>query len=69
MDRVSESELSFTMPCSLSRTDFEKIRNDLLELIQKSTKLIAPSKPEELAFINIDWMLVKPKLQKPVSQN
>lgn len=61
-DDLAQNELMFTSPCSLSRADFEKIREELLALIRKTNQAIIDSPAEEVACMNIDWFyLNKPK--------
>jgi hypothetical protein len=61
MDRIADDELCFTMPCTLSKADYSKIRSEIVALIQKSTAIVGPSKSEEMAFMNIDWFRFKAK--------
>jgi len=57
-DRVSNSELMFTSPMSLSKQDFELIREDLAELLKKISKVVKDSSAEEIACLNIDMFWI-----------
>lgn len=59
LDRLSEEELCFTMPCTISKADFERIRTMLLHVIKSTRDIVGPSSSEEIAFLNIDWMKLK----------
>jgi len=53
-DRISNEELMFTSPISLSKKDFELIREDLAELLKKISLVVKESPAEEIACLNID---------------
>lgn len=57
-DRISESELMFTFPMSLSREDFLIIRDELSEVLKKVSKIVKDSPPDDIACLNIDlfWL-------------
>lgn len=57
-DRISESELMFTFPMSISREDFLLIRNELSEVLKNVSKTVKASVPEDIACLNIDlfWL-------------
>ncbi|MGE3974699.1 MAG: TIGR02147 family protein [Bdellovibrionales bacterium] len=59
IDRVSDAELFFTSPVSISVKDVHVIRELLVENIENVFKIVDPSPSEELACLNIDWFLVK----------
>lgn len=50
----SNSNLHFTCPCTLSRSDFEKIKTILLDSISKTHKIIDQSPAEFMACLTID---------------
>ncbi len=52
---LSEEELQFTGPVSLSREDFRSIRETLVNVISSSLKKVKNSEPEEVAVLLIDW--------------
>ncbi len=56
---ITEDELCFTMPCSISKADFESIRKLIIDLIKKSRDIVNTSPEEEVAFMNIDWLKMK----------
>lgn len=49
-----DKELMFTYPCSLSRDDFQKIREQVLQLIKSVSKTVKDSPAEDIACLNID---------------
>lgn len=55
MDRRKDECLHYTGPMSLSEADARKIREDLVQLIQRQTKRAAASPSEKLMCLNIDW--------------
>jgi len=56
--RLSDQELMFTCPMSISREDFDKLRELIAGLIEKSSKLIADSPAEQVACLNLDLFWV-----------
>lgn len=55
MDRREESELFFTSPMSISRSDFQKIRELLAKSIQNALEICKNSPAEEVVCLNIDF--------------
>ncbi|MFZ4405264.1 MAG: TIGR02147 family protein [Pseudobdellovibrionaceae bacterium] len=55
IDSLNTSELMFTGPFSLSKTDFAKIRENLLQMISQTLKTVKASPAEDLACLNIDF--------------
>lgn len=56
---IRNEELVFTCPTSISNHDFRMIREKLAQLIEDFNKTIAPSKDEEFACLNIDWVKIR----------
>lgn len=54
VDCVENDELFFTGPMALSYEVFQEIRRQMTEMISSTTKLIAPSKSELFACMNVD---------------
>ena len=54
MEGLDASELFLTMPCSLDAKNLKLIRKELVEVIERITKLIDAAPSEELACLNID---------------
>lgn len=54
-ESLTESELCYTGPMSVSNDDFSKIRELLVQLIQGTTRIATTSREEKLACLNIDW--------------
>ena len=59
-DNLTNSELMFTAPISLSRQDYQVVREKIIELIQQISKVVKESDAEELAYLNIDWLRLHP---------
>lgn len=55
-DDISPEELMFSAPVSIDQNSFAEIRNDLLELIKKSSDRVKKCSPEDLAIFNIDLL-------------
>jgi uncharacterized protein (TIGR02147 family) len=52
---IQTHELAFTSPVSLSKSDGPKVREILVEAVEKAMTVIDRSKSEKLACLNIDW--------------
>lgn len=60
-ENLSEQELQFTGPVSLSAEDFQKIRSNLVEVINKSIETVKKSEASDVACLLIDWFWVSPQ--------
>ncbi len=58
-DSITDQELQFTGPVSISQDDFQKVRELLVDVISKSLDKVKKSDPSEVACLLIDWFLVK----------
>ncbi len=58
-DSITDQELQFTGPVSISQEDFNSVRELLVEVISKSIEKVKKSEPTEVACLLIDWFLVK----------
>jgi len=58
-ENLSDEELLFTSPFSVSKADFKKIREQIVELIQASSLVIRDSPAEEVACFNVDLFWLK----------
>lgn len=58
-DQISESELMFTSPVSLSKKDFAALRERTAGFIAEFLKTVEASPAEELACINIDFVKLR----------
>jgi uncharacterized protein (TIGR02147 family) len=58
-ERMSDAELAFTAPLSISAKDFGKVREILLNAIEQSSKVVEGSEPEKVACLNIDFLEVR----------
>lgn len=56
--KLSAEELAFTAPISLSQKDFAAAKSVLLEAIQKISKIVKDSEPEQVACLNLDLFRV-----------
>ena len=61
LDDLSEDDLAFTAPVSLSRKDFEAIRRIILDSIEDVSETVEKSEPEMLACLTIDWFELRGK--------
>jgi uncharacterized protein (TIGR02147 family) len=53
---LSESEIAYSSPMSLSKEDAEKIRKLVIGWVEDVNKIRDPSPCEALYFLNIDWI-------------
>ena len=56
---LSEKELMFTCPVSLSKKDFEKLREEIVQFIKKFLDTVHQSPAEEIACLNMDWFWIR----------
>lgn len=56
---ISEKELMFTGPISISKKDFAALREQLAEQIKRASETVKESNPDDLACLNIDLFWVK----------
>lgn len=54
MDHMKENDLSFTMPMGLAKDDIPKVTKVLHDAIQKIEKILEDSRPDTIAFVNLD---------------
>ncbi len=57
-ENLGANELAFTAPVSVSRADIPKIRAKLLATIEDVAKLVRDSESQELACLNLDWVVI-----------
>lgn len=57
-DHVSDRELMFTFPMSISEDDFAHVREILVETLEKVSAILKESEPADVACLNIDWFKV-----------
>jgi plasmid maintenance system antidote protein VapI len=53
---LSETEIAYSSPMSLSNEDAAKIRKLVIEWVEQANKIRDPSPCETLFFLNIDWI-------------
>jgi uncharacterized protein (TIGR02147 family) len=54
----SETEMAYSSPMSISKSDANKIRSLLVELVREVSEIRGPSPCEEGYFLNIDWIRI-----------
>jgi hypothetical protein len=54
-EKLSDSELGFTAPLTISKKDFDIVREEILKFIQDLSKRVEKSDSEIVACLNIDW--------------
>jgi uncharacterized protein (TIGR02147 family) len=57
-DHLSDQELMFTSPVSISKQDFGKIRESLAELLKSVSSTVKESTAEDIACLNIDFFWI-----------
>lgn len=58
MERITDADLYYTGPMALSQEAATSIRKQLIELVEKTTKLASNSDSEVLRCLNIDWFKI-----------
>lgn len=58
LDLQHPQDLNFTAPLSLSKKDFDKIREELMSLIQSVYKTVKETEPENIYCMNIDFFSI-----------
>lgn len=58
MESITDEDLHYTGPMALSQSAATIIRKQLIELVEKSTKLASNSDSEVLRCLNIDWFKI-----------
>ena len=56
---LEKSEMMFTAPLSISKKDFQEVREELAQFIQRLSQRIKGTKPDELACLNLDFFWLK----------
>jgi uncharacterized protein (TIGR02147 family) len=57
-DRPESLDLTFTAPLSLSHKDFEMLREELVQFIQKLSNTVSKTEPEEIFSLNLDFIKI-----------
>lgn len=57
-DNSQIEDLSFTAPLSLSKKDFNYIREEMVHLIKKVSDTVAATGPEEIYCFNLDFFKI-----------
>src|SRR5262249_54066577 len=59
LDQLTLTELAYTNPIVVNDEDFAKIREELIQFIERFKKIAEPSPSERLCCLNIDWVHVR----------
>lgn len=57
-DRSDDIDLSFTAPLSLSKKDFNFLREEMVEMIKKVSETVKETDPEDIYCFNLDFFKV-----------
>lgn len=58
-ENLTQKELMYTAPVSLSKDDFELLREEMVEFIKKFLEKVHASPAEEIACFNMDFFWIK----------
>ena len=58
-EEISNEEMMFTTTMSLSREDFQSLREHIAQLVKKASDIMKETSPEDVACLNIDFFWVK----------
>ncbi|MGE3611096.1 MAG: DUF4423 domain-containing protein [Bacteriovoracaceae bacterium] len=58
LDKKNEEDLMFTAPLSLSKKDFEVLREEMVGMIQKVSKTVTETNPDDTYCLNIDFFKI-----------
>jgi uncharacterized protein (TIGR02147 family) len=58
-ENLSDQELMYSASVSLSKKDFELLREEFMQVIQRFVEVVRPSPSEELAQFNLDFFWIK----------
>lgn len=53
--KVTEDQIMISGPVSISKKDADMVRRELMQFINKFSKLVGPSKEEKVMCLNLDW--------------
>ena len=56
---LADEELMFTGPLSISREDFKKVREQIVQLIQQVSDTVQKTEPEDMAVFQVDFFWMK----------
>lgn len=59
IDDLEQEELMFTSPFSISKKDFLRIREEIVQLIKSTSSVMRDSPAEEIACLNLDLFWIK----------
>lgn len=58
-EQVASNEILYTSTVTLSKADFNNVRDEILHLLKSVSKRVDDSPSEELACLNVDWFMVR----------
>lgn len=53
---MTRRDFAFTAPITLSKADFQRVRELLVETVATVSRIVEPSECEALAIFNLDWL-------------
>jgi uncharacterized protein (TIGR02147 family) len=53
---MTRKDFAFTAPLTLSRADFQRVRELLVETVASVSRIVEPSESEVLGVFNLDWL-------------
>lgn len=59
IEDIKKEELLFTAPISISKKDFLVVREEIVKMIKKATKIVIDSPAEDVACINVDFFWIE----------
>ncbi len=59
-ETLLDGELMYSGQFSISRSDFEKLREEITDFLKRANQLVKDSKAEDIANLNIDWFWIEP---------
>ncbi len=57
-ERLTDDELMFTGPMSMSKEDYMKVREEIVQLIKRTVDTMRTSPGEVVSCLNIDWIKI-----------
>jgi uncharacterized protein (TIGR02147 family) len=58
-ENLDDKELMYTVNVSLSKKDFEKLREEMVQYIKSFLESVYPSPAEDIACFNLDWFWIR----------
>lgn len=58
LDNALDEDLTFTAPLSMGKKDFEKLREEMVQMIKRISAVVAETDPEEIYCLNLDFFKI-----------